>query len=126
MEPDWDLHAVVRSFTAFNKNENTAASASTANRSSCAEGDTVAKQTENKNIRPYLLDPKQIQSVQPTISSYMAALQAYRKRTQQQYKGSCLYGTTSASSATAQTTNKPKRRYHNYEYLYQTLCFSDT
>lgn len=143
MEPDWDLHAVVRGFAAINKSETDVASAITVDVDHSRSGteasyNMIVRQTEGEKHHDFcstylpdadelhelstsrsLLELRQTQSVQPTISSYLAALQAYNKRTQQQqqYKGSHLFGTTSASIAapTTQTTPKPKRRYANYD-----------
>ncbi|CAM8977488.1 unnamed protein product [Rhodiola kirilowii] len=138
MEPDWDLHAVVRGFAAINKSTNTTESAPAADHSGSSgqvfsSNRDVVKQIEEQKLgfcstnlavaeelhelySPYMLNPGQIPSVQPTISSYVAALQAYRKRTEhkghQSYRtiSTSKHATTTTASSAAPHSHKPKRR----------------
>uniref|UniRef100_A0A7N0UFT6 WRKY domain-containing protein n=1 Tax=Kalanchoe fedtschenkoi TaxID=63787 RepID=A0A7N0UFT6_KALFE len=134
MEPDWDLHAVVRGFAAINKTAPSAVAAPTTAAplfSSTRDVDDqkhhvfcptnlAAPDQLHELYSPYLLNPPaRTQSVQPTISSYFVALEASKKRTQQQQQQ--LLGTISTTSPAktitpsvpaphSQTSHKPKRR----------------
>lgn len=132
IEPDWDLHAIVKGFTDLNKRETKTMSASAftadvdhirsictdqgykKNHGFCSIDLDVVDELEELSTSTYLVDNfRRTQSVQPTVASYLAALQAYKKRTQLQHKGRHLYKTSLASSTaiTTQTDPKPKRRY---------------